>query len=282
MQDYGVEKMIHFIVVVYNKRCEDSSSCRSLLLQQGGEFDVTVFDNSVIRFLNVEFCTKNGWNYLGGLENIGLSKAYNRAIKSILERNRKDESEKEENSLICLLDDDSQLPESFAKNIEAEKKRHAKATVLLPIVRCEKRILSPAKDRLFAPFYATKEECLAANAAHIQAINSGMVIEAALFENYRYREDVFLDGVDYAFLRDCRQNGKKIEICPVELSHSFSGFEKPSEEAAKKRFSVFVKDTGVVYRQEKWKKTVLIVKRALRLCKQYHTLSFLSCLFYHR
>ncbi len=257
--------MIYPLVVIYNKSCADSDTCRALQLQTCKDLPVYIFDNSTRDYGNRDYCRQHGWTYLGGSGNQGLSKAYNQAVQALLGKE----------GFLCLLDDDTHLPETFFAQMQAGIRALPGKRIYVPILRQGGSILSPnradgpRKDR----FFDTNEACLAAPVQDLRAFNSCMTIDLQVFADYRYDERLFLDCVDHAFLRDMRQRGYYPTVLPVTCEHGFSGKQKGSFQGAKTRFRILCGDTRV-YQPEKAEKTLL--RRALHLCWIYRSTEFLK------
>lgn len=262
------------VVVVYRTQCAQSPACRSLLEQSGLPDGVLVVDNSETDLGNGAFCREHGWDYMGGQGNRGLSKAYNAAVDALRPKAG-------DGAYICLLDDDTTLPQDFFQEARAQIARRPEVDVWLPVLTQEGRVLSPWKAG--APksrrFFQSPEECLAAGAEGLLAFNSGMVIAMSVFQNYRYDERVFLDGVDYLFMEDMRRQGRTVALLPSVCGQNFSGNERPPVEGALARFKIYARDFRVVYEGRPWQYLKLVGRRGLHLALRYRSARFLACLF---
>ena len=109
----------------------------------------------------------------------------------------------------------------------------------------------------------------------LSAINSCMAIDLSVFDNYRYDENIFLDGVDHFFIMQMREKGIKPYIFDYRCDHAFSGVEHPSKEAVKTRFRIYKKDYAYILKNDRFSFIRLVGKRALSLCLKYKTLEFL-------
>ena len=102
-----------------------------------------------------------------------------------------------------------------------------------------------------------------------------MAVDLGLFDDFRYDENIFLDGVDHHFTRQMRQRGYGIRVIGYGCDHEFSGDSKPPMQSAMTRFRIYAKDYGYILRSNKpayWK---LVGKRAVSLCLKYRSLAFL-------
>ena len=79
-------------VVIYNRSCADSETCRALA---GCRVPVLIYDNSTRDMGNEAWCREKGWTYLGGKGNDGISKAYNGCIDHLKQQGKQ--------GYLCLL-----------------------------------------------------------------------------------------------------------------------------------------------------------------------------------
>lgn len=263
--------MIHAIIVTYNVRCSDSMTCQSLLKQNSNGFDVIVFDNSVSDYGNREFCNEHGWRFLGGNGNKGLSVAYNAAIDFLWEAG--------ETGWICLLDDDTTLPDCFIHELSEYVAAKQSMDILLPILRQNGKIISPCRIRRRNRYFNLVKECLVVPPSELQAFNSCMTINLSVFSDYRYDERIFLDGLDHAFLRDMKKKGSLVAVVPIECEQRFSGGEKAPKNAAISRFRIYIRDCRILYEKELFRYWFIVGKRALHLSLMYGTPAFIWDIF---
>ena len=263
------------IFVVYNRRVAETEIALALNRLADAPGRICVYDNSDRELGNRAECEKLGWRYLGGDGNVGLPKAYNACIDT-LERDGF-------TGTVCIFDDDTELvPDYFARLVEAAE-RQPECSIFFPILRAGERIVSPqiihANQR--AAFYVTEAECLASDGKDRYAFNSGMAVCMDVFRRVRYDERLFLDGVDYAFLRECYGQGMTASVLPVTLQHGFSGAQRPDYPAALARFCHYAADFAVVLADNPKGYRYLVGKRALHLALIYHKSTFLR-VFQHR
>lgn len=230
---------IYAIIVLYNTDLSTSSSYQALLNHP--EIITIVCDNSTDRINRKRIVDKNGNVYLSMHGNKGLSKAYNRALDHIKEENPIMEG------YVCLLDDDTEIPEDYFDQIKAAAQRK-KAQIYLPLVtdsRPDQGYLSPSI--MVEPYVHRTKDPFGLSQNEICGINSGMLIDLALFKTYRYNEDLFLDHVDHSFIRDMRKREAKVEILKVMLRQDFSSFQ-PDGEKAIQRFEILKRDLNEFYK----------------------------------
>ena len=73
--------MIYALIVVYNKKCENSSSIQDII-KYNPDINIIVYDNSEMDYGNKEFCKKNNIIYFTQNKNVGISRAYNYVIRN--------------------------------------------------------------------------------------------------------------------------------------------------------------------------------------------------------
>lgn len=259
-------------VVVYNVFCGDSPTCQALKALTGLPLSVLIYDNSTANYGNRSYCEENGWVYLGGDGNVGISKAYNACIDHLLDHVPAD--------MLCLFDDDTHVDPSYF-NALRQACEGAQENIFVPLIYAAGSLMSPClldNDHRVTPF-ADGEEARSYVGDSLSAINSCMALRTSLFANFRYDENIFLDGVDHNFILEMRQKGEKIRVFPYRCDHAFSGTEKPPVKSALVRFRIYAKDYGYILRNNKKAFLRLVGKRALRLTIQYKTLAFMKNFF---
>lgn len=255
-------------VVVYNTNCGDSPTCCALKELNNPDIKVLIYDNSTRDCGNLDYCKEQGWVYLGGKGNDGISKAYNSCIDYLKSECPVD--------MICLFDDDTEIDADYfdllLKAVNESEKR-----IFVPLIYAAGQLMSPCKlsEGHKVSAFADNEEALEYIGNEISAINSCMAIKLSVFDDYRYDENIFLDGVDHNFIMDMRQRSERVAVFPYRCDHSFSGRERPPKDAAKLRFSIYAKDYSYILKNDKLSYLKLVGKRAIKLCIQYKTLEFL-------
>ncbi len=245
---------ISVVVVVYNKRISECAAFASLSGIEG--LAVYVADNSTRDMGNGALAAKAGYTYIGMGGNMGLSKAYNKAINLI-----------GHDGLVCLFDDDTAFgPEYFAA-LRADAKKYGGIDIFAPVVKDANGMLSPC---IFKGLRGRRAASVAdIPPMNLTAINSGLAIRARVFHGYRYDESLFLDYVDHAFIRDIVGHDKsKVHILDVTIDQQFSGSQKQSRQDAMRRYGIFKKDVqyfGRKYGEPKLRVALLLLRRRLKL-----------------
>lgn len=258
------------VVVVYNMFCGESSTCKALAGLDMPSLSVLIYDNSTKDMGNRAYCEQKGWTYLGGNGNMGISKAYNACVDHI-----------KANSLagyLCLFDDDTDISPAYFEALQSGIE--AGGEIFAPLIYSAGKLLSPCRidNGYRTSLFSDEEEAFAYAKEDITAINSGMAIALSVFDNYRYDENIFLDGVDHTFMRDMAARGKRLHLLHYRCDHAFSGDEKPPKKSALVRFSIYAKDHKYIFRAKPAYYWFLVGKRAASLTLQYKTLDFFKTL----
>lgn len=258
--------MIYALIVIYNRKCDDSISLKSVLKHQDAIHPI-VFDNSDRDYNNKEFCSINGIEYISRHTNIGISKAYNYVI---------DNHKFNNDDYLMVLDDDTCLTDEYFYKI-FDLTKYKKYDAILPIVISNERILSPSRLYLTCLSHPSSKpkdiDC-----KQLTAINSGMVIKCSVYNEIKYNEKLFLDFVDHDFIRKLKSINANIIVANCKIYQRYSNDEKSTLSSAINRFNIYVKDFHV-YCCECNKESIFrlyIFKHALQLALRYHTLIFLK------
>ena len=225
-----VEVRITALVVIHNRRCEDSPSCEQLSADVKAR--ALIVDNSTEPNDNALYCARRGFGYLSMGGNMGLAKAYNRGIAWI--------TAETDATHVLLLDDDTTLPDGFLRETAQFIAQTEQAQIFAPRVNDERGLLSPCHIEGLRVTRVTSPEELTAST--FTAINSGLVMDLKLFEDYRYDEAYFLDYIDHAFLRDMKDRHIRIAVTRQTLTQCFAGNARGNKQAAKRRLAIFKKD----------------------------------------
>lgn len=221
--------MIYALIVIYNKACEESITLKSIYKWKNS-VQIVFFDNSTVENNNEKYCSNEGFIYLSEKKNVGLSKAYNYAIKSL---------KLKAEDYVLILDDDTELNDEYLQElIQNTNESHE---VILPFVYSGNSILSPSKIVGKCKSQMIKDTT-EIDVEHITAINSGMMIKGNVYEKVQYNEELFLDYVDHDFMKRIRDEKFRIHILEHGIRQNFSRDEKPELEKALFRFKLYKKD----------------------------------------
>ncbi len=222
--------MIHAIVVIYNKKCEDSVTIKTLLKYKK-KINIYIFDNSTIPNNNMEFCKNELIYYFTLNKNVGLPAAYNYVIGKI-NKNDKD--------YVLILDDDTILNDNYFAELFSLTSDN-EYDVILPVVKSNHQIISPSNIQ----FGCRVKRVSSVNKIRkdkVTAINSGMAIKVKIYDFIKYDEAMFLDYVDHMFMKKIREGSFSVFIMNSIILQNFSRNEKQKIEAVKFRYNLFKKD----------------------------------------
>lgn len=264
------------VVVLYNLLFEQSQICRVAYEEiEQNILQLIIVDNSTIEEIgdhNRTMCTERKIPYIGDLENLGLSRAYNLALDYCF-------NNEIDFNWLMIFDQDTIVPMKIFPYVYLQLRNLPNKNgplLLFPIVNTSnsKREvrLSPRKVFLFS-----KQKAL--------YINSGMIFSRVIANEVSYDETIFLDFVDYDFILKIREHFKStLQEIPsgVNLIQNFSGITKNSKEKDLWRFELFVND--LMKFRENWPQFKFeiyfkLFKRALKLCMQHRDIDFLKKLF---
>jgi len=258
-------------VVVYNVACSDSPTCQALKALADADISVLIYDNSTADYGNRAYCESLGWTYLGGTGNVGISKAYNACVDYLTSGHETD--------MLCLFDDDTHLTGDYFDALR-QAKEGSDGHIFVPMIFAAGQLISPCilQSGHRVTTFADPGEATAYTGQEMSAINSCMAIDLCIFKDFRYDENIFLDGVDHYFTCQMRQKGEKLHIIDYRCDHAFSGTEKPPVKSALVRFGIYAKDYSYILKDNKAAYLRLVGKRALRLTAQYRTFAFIKVL----
>lgn len=266
---------LYVVVVVYNIDCDKSKTCTALLNPKI-PLNVIIVDNSTTSNRNEEICSENKWRYLKMEGNVGLSKAYNRAVEYInINNSGKD-------FWVSIFDQDTALSDDYFEVLINSIKNNPDTYIKVPLVRDDTGYLSP---NLINNYSVKRIENVneIVDAGNITAINAGMTIYSKVFHRINYDEKLFLDYVDHNFVRNYKNNfDNGIEIIDTTLRQSFSDDEHDNINRDINRFKIYLHDfkafcnkdlNGRIYYISK------VIFRALKLSNNYKNYVFFSFLF---
>lgn len=207
-----------FLMVLYNKKIEDSSTYQSLVDLNQHVYIYDNSDNQEIINCNQSFSPQN-ITYLTSNDNVGLSIAYNQLIDCIKHDNINPD-------FIILLDDDSSVSSEYLNCVNQITDNNK---IYTPIIKSGEQIINPRyvnenfiKEILNKNKYNSEDKLRSlVGTTNLFAINSGLVIPFNVFNQFEYNDKIKLDCVDDYFCKTIYQLGYIIEILPITLEHSF-------------------------------------------------------------
>ncbi len=251
-------KDLYAVIVVCNSAVEESLTYKCIC---DSGVNIIICDNSTREYKNGDFCKgQPNIEYINMGGNAGLPKAYNAALEKI----------RGKDGTVCIFDDDTEIPaDYFAKVLKAQENREY--NIFVPVVYDEVGLLSPSIMKKID----RRADNLRQIGDNIAAINSAMAVRTSVYENFRYDENMFLDYVDFSFIREMRNRGEKLFVMENVIIHQTFSANVDSKENAAARFEIFKKDLKYYYKNSRLCYLYVITKRRLRLCFKFRTLYFL-------
>lgn len=225
------------VVVLYNKRIQDSITISHLIQLQEEQLYIIVLDNSTDKFVleNREYFSTDLLTYhsMGG--NVGLSKAYNYAL-SILK-------DKSENDIVIWFDDDTPVEQEYF-NCLKNKATDNMYDVFVPVIYGQNGVIySPNESGwLKGKYIKSPKQQIPQN--KFNAINSCLAVRLKAYKGYVYDEGLFMDCVDTKLFDDFRKKGLKFCVLSVKIYQNF--FQRSSSRDVQtywNRFYIRIKDT---------------------------------------
>lgn len=183
------------------------------------------------RLWKAEYREKIVYRNNGG--NIGLSRAYNSAVKSL----------EQDEAWILIADDDTLFSKEYLDRVY-EAAREGRTELISGIVRAGNRVLSPARNN---KLFRSGEDFISEPGIYenIFCINSGLVIRKSLLDDLGgFDERLFLDMVDYCLMDRLIAAGRnRFLLVDGDIEQNFSGDDTAVEKAAAQaRFAIYEKD----------------------------------------
>lgn len=246
-------KKILLLIVNYNLEIQSSKTIESLKKidfdMLNFEYDTFIWDN--IPRKNNGIIRKNILEYYPSNENVPLSKIYNFAIKKF----------KNTHNYIIILDNDSCIKREYFFELEKTILENQKISLILPIVKSNHKIVSPAKLYFIKGKYFKKIKPGVAKSKNLSAINSGMAISMEYLKksSFKYDEDLRFYGTDTYFMKKYQKIEDKLFILNFVLEHSLSAHNIENVEKKLFRYNDFKNGMKVIYKNNVFKLFLVIV-----------------------
>ena len=273
LEDASPSMRIGVVLVVYNKRYDQSPSL--LYLAKFKFLRVVLADNSTrdsIREENAEYCKRLGYDYCPMMQNVGLPRAYNRAI-AMLEK---------VTDYVMILDDDTIISGDCFEPLRKAIAENPDTDIFVPYVMDRNLLLSPCLRK--GCFFFKLSHRPTGFTSKMSAINSGMVLRTKLVtKKLPFNEHLFLDCVDHLFIIEQIIDKRKISLYHFVFVQAFFDARDAREESDKvrslERFRIFVSDFRYFCDTCGTRKIpceAYIFFRAVKLSVKYRDTSFLS------
>lgn len=257
------------LIVLYKKNIQESESLQSILQSDYdfSQYKLVIWDNSPVKMLdkqdfeviNEKICV----DYIHNSRNESLSIVYNEVV----------EKYEKTYSFIILFDHDTLIPSDFFYKTETAVSRVSrKCRLILPKVKANSALVSPAK---LYWFYGRRLEKISSgymNSKNKTAITSGMIIDMHLFlDGFRYDTALNFYGIDNYFMEFYAEKYPLFYVLDVELNHSldfFNGnesFERHLERFQNMLDAIFYINSRGILRRNLCKFYLFIVKCRFKL-----------------
>lgn len=198
------------VIVIYNKKVQESITCKNLEKIKKDRIDIYIVDNSDKDYGNKNVCETMGYFFINMNGNKGLSKAYNRAIDNIIDQDA-----------IVFLDDDTEVAKDYFDVLENSMMENESADIFAPIVYGQDGIIYSPNKFNFLRNKFIRDENEKIDQKDFNAIASCLAIRTRVFESYRFNEALFIDQVDQYFCYEQRQLNKKFVKMNVSIHQNF-------------------------------------------------------------
>ena len=225
------------VVVLYNKKIQDSITISHLIQLQEEHLHIIVLDNSTDTYVaeNRGYFPDELLTYYSMGGNVGLSKAYNYALSML--------NNKSEDDVVIWFDDDTPLKEGYFDCLK-KKAENSTYDVFVPVIYGQNGVIySPNESSwLKGKYIASPEQEIPQN--KFNAINSCLAVKLRAYKGYTYDEGLFMDCVDTKLFDDFRKKKLRFCVLPVEIYQNF--FQRGDSQDLQKywnRFRIRIKDT---------------------------------------
>lgn len=240
------------IIVLYNKKIENSITCKCINKIAGININIIIVDNSETDQKNESACQNWGYQYLSMNGNKGLSKAYNAAIDTI------------EADIVILFDDDTNVTAEYFRTLNDAVIENPNIDIFAPIVYGQDGMIYSPNEFNFLKNHFISSPDQAIDPNKFNAIASCLAIRMKVFKNYRFNELLFVDQVDQYFFYEQRKLHRTFMKLDTIISQNFY-----------QRGTKLTAENG-------WRRMKLRIKDIMRHAKlmggiRYKVLGFIKC-----
>lgn len=224
---------LDIILVIYNLKCKNSITLNTLLNCKDEKHNIFVCDNSTdsnIKNNNESYCIDSGIHYIDMNGNVGLSRAYNRALKEI-----------DNEGWVIIFDQDTKIPEEYFNKLRESINNYPQIKMHVPIVNSRFMQMSPCRLKKYR---VKRVELMDAGIySDITAINSGMAIKKDVFKiTGGYNERIFLDYLDHHYVKRFKKYYKEIAVFDCTIFQDFSDDDHSDFSRDLNRFRIYSND----------------------------------------
>lgn len=208
---------IFTIIVLYNCELKNSKTLNSISLALKNndlEISFLIWDNGI--YDQSHLIDKN-YEYIHSKINVGISKAYNYAFESAL--NRKYE-------WLLLFDQDSIIPKTFFLDLNNELKsliQKNDISAIVPRIHYNNNYFSPSKVSIGGIHRPIEKSHLGIYKKEIFAINSGSLINLNFLKEINgFNNQFWLDSLDRWLYMKVYEKGGKVYVSNSIIEHDLS------------------------------------------------------------
>ena len=257
------------VVVLYNTNVNESITCQKILKIKNHNIKIIIADNSTKKNNNDFLSKKMGFEYLSMNGNKGLSKAYNKVLDYL----------KNKDGIVIWFDDDTNVTQEYFDKLSNAVSKYSYIDIFAPIIMGQdNKLWSPNHARFFKnkQLRNIKENI---SDKEFNAINSCTAVRLNILRTYRYDERLFLDQVDHSFYRDQRNKNRKFMKLDCVIHHNFSTKSRmDSYDALKNRYSIMIPDFLTYCSSDKKSQQlgyIIVIGWGVRECIKYKHPDFL-------
>lgn len=226
---------IIFCIVLYKKDFDTSETLQSISnwTVKGREriSQLIVWDNSpnciekeIIKKKKDEYACRIDYYHNG--KNNSLSYIYNNIIKKL-----------SDNSILVLLDHDSNLPEEYMEELIKSSNLNPDINLFLPQIIYSNQLVSPSWSWYFLGKYLDTVQSGRVKSKNMMAINSGMAIRSNYLK-YKfegYNEHIKFYGTDNDFMWKYAVDNKYVYIMETQIHHILNFYDEKDTNKQKAR-----------------------------------------------
>lgn len=236
------ENTFYAVVVTYNSKVDEAETCRNLLEVTGHDIQILIFDNSdkeEFRRHNQVTSQEKGWDYLTEGTNIGLSRAYNKVLDYLADKD----------GVLIWFDDDSHVTQEYFDILENSIDNGS--DIYAPVIQAQNGNFYSPNEARYLNYKQMKTADDHVRNEKFNCINSCTAIKLHVFKDYRYDENLFLDQIDHDFCRSQRLLGRQFYKLPLIIEHNFSlKNQLPSVAVVKRRYELLIPDFLIYCRKQ--------------------------------
>lgn len=272
----------YITIVLYNKQLSENdfsaffpllkSDFYSLIILDNTEEDISLLSN------NKHVCKKLGVFYYAFGKNIGLSKAYNFAIKNFMAKD----------DWLLLLDQDTPIPEKYFSLLQEKIVNNIASCAFVPFFNgYRKNRYRPNIIKSIKKFKIGKTKTLTPMKGHLLSINSCSCFSRSVFDEAGlFNENLSLYCIDDDIFLRMAMHGLMVETVDVLITQNYFAKEKHSYKQLKCRLADIKYENKIFFSQSYfshfssfWNRKKSNILTALKFSVSNNPLYFIPLLF---